>query len=172
MTTFAIVTTLLSLALFGGFVGIGVRKFSLLPSYSAYASKWKEAVPINRETNLWGIVTVATALLLAPALIEKASGNPLQCLGFFAPVYLAVVAFTPDFETNRRQLRFHVIGTALCAAVSLAWIIFVCHTWWTLPLTFFAAWCVAYATLSVKRCWLFWCEMAMFAAVYVSLLIP
>lgn len=170
MTTFALITTLMSLALFAGFILLGVRKFGLLPSYSAYSSKWAEAVPLH-NVNIWSIVTVIVAMLLMPALIEQGEGNPWQCLGFFAPIYLIVVAMTPRWETDKKQKRVHVIGAALCALIALLWLALVRHQLWLPVVTSLAAWCAGYATVTAKKSLVFWAEIAMFSAVYVSLLI-
>lgn len=170
MTTFALFTTLMSLALFAGSILLGVRKFGLLPSYSAYSSKWTEAVPMH-NSNVWSIVTVIVALLLAPALIEQGEGNPWQALGFFAPIYLIIVAFTPRWETNKKQKRVHVIGAALCALIAFLWAALVCHSPETVLLSLMAAWIAGIVTKSIERSLVFWAEMAMFSAVYVSLLI-
>lgn len=171
MTTVSLITTLASLALFGGFVGLSVHRFGWRRSYSAYAAKWHEAVPLASNTHLWSIVTVVVALLLVPALLERGEGDPWQFLGFFAPMYLCFAAFTPEYETDKRQMKIHIIGTSLCALVSVAWICFVAERWWTIPVWLVAAWLAAYATITIKKSWLFWLEMAMFGASYVSLLI-
>ena len=171
MTTVSLITTLASLALFGGFVGLSVHRFGWRRSYSAYAAKWHEAVPLASNTHLWSIVTVVVALLLVPALLERGEGDPWQFLGFFAPMYLCFAAFTPEYETDKRQMKIHVIGTALCALVSVAWICFVAERWWTIPVWLLAAWLAAYATITVKKSWLFWLEMAMFGAAYTTIFI-
>lgn len=170
MTTFALTTTLLSLVIFAVFIIIGIRKFGLLGSYSAYSSKWTEAVPLH-NVNIWSIVTVIVAMLLAPALIEQGEGNPWQCLGFFAPIYLIVVAMTPRWETDKKQKCVHVIGAALCALIALLWLALVRHQLWLPVVTALAAWCAGYATVTAKKSLVFWAEMAAFSAVYVSLLI-
>lgn len=171
MAPFAIITAIASIAVFGGFVAMSVCRFGWQRSYSAFASKWHEAVPLASNTHLWSIVTVVAALLLVPALLERGESDPWQVLGFFAPMYLCVAAFTPEYETNKRQMKIHVIGTALCAAVAVAWICFVAGKWWTIPVYLVAAFLAAYATITMKKSWLFWLEMAMFAATYTTVFI-
>ena len=171
MTTFPLVTTIISLALFAGFVGLGIRKFGLLPSYSAYSSKWNEAVPIH-NMNLWSIVTIAAALLLVPAMVERGQGNPWQFLGFFAPLYLVLVGFTPEWEANPTQHKVHVIGAISCAAISAVWLAVICHLAWLIGVSFLVMLCAAFATKSIKTCYVFWLEMTMFATVYVALIVP
>ena len=170
MTTFAIATSILSLALLAGFSALSVRRFGWRKSYSAFAPKWTEAVPIH-NAHLWSIVTVAVAFLLCPALLERGAGNPWQFLGFFAPVYLFVVSFTPEYQTDGKQRKIHVYGAISCAAVSLLWIIFVTHLWWVVLIAFFAAWVAAYCTDTLGKSNIFWCEMAFFAATYAAVFI-
>ena len=159
----------MSLAIFAGFIMLSARKFGLLGSYSAYSSKWAEAVPIH-NTNRWSIVTVIVAMLLMPALIEQGEGNPWQCLGFFAPVYLIVVAMTPRWEIDRKQRRVHMSGAIICAAVSALWIVAVQHQFTTMLLSLMAAWALGILTKTTERAIIFWGEMVLFASVYVVLL--
>ena len=170
MTTFSLITTILALVIFVGFVAISVRKFGWLRSYSAYAAKWTEAVPINRHTHLWSIVTIIVALLLACGMLEQGEGHPLQFLGFFAPVYLAIVAFTPEYETNRQQRIIHYIGTILCAAASVAWVWFA-GPQGTIIFSLIAALLLGILTRSINNSLIFWAEMAMFGAVFAARLI-
>ena len=169
MSPFTLTTTLLSLILFTGFVLLGVFKFGLLNSYSAYATKWTESVRIH-NSNLWSIITVIVAILLAPALIEQGEGNPWQSLGFFAPVYLIVVAMTPRWEIDRKQRRVHMSGAIICAAVSALWIVAVQHQFTTMLLSLMAAWALGILTKTTERAIIFWGEMVLFASVYVVLL--
>jgi len=170
MTTFALVTSILSLVLFVGFIGISIRKFTLRRSYSDFAPKWVEAVPMH-NMNLWSIVTIAVAILLMPALIERGEGNALQCFGFFAPIYLIVVAFTPRFLTDKKQKIVHICGTIACAICAIIWLFFICHLWWVGLISLFVMLCVSYATRTLKSSWVFWAEMALFAAVYAAVYI-
>ena len=170
MTTFSLITTILALVIFVGFVAISVRKFGWLRSYSAFAAKWTEAVPINRHTHLWSIVTVIVALLMTCGMLEQGEGHPLQFLGFFAPVYLAIVAFTPEYETNRQQRIVHVTGALLCAAASVAWLWFA-GPQGTIFFSLIAAWLLGILTRSINSSLIFWAEMAMFGAVFAARLI-
>lgn len=171
MSSIATIFSVCSVLSYSGFVILGVRKFGLLPSYSSYAAKWTEAVPINRFTHLWSIVTLVVGLLLIPAMLEAADGSAWQFLGFFAPLYLWAVAFTPEWETDKRQRVFHVVSAVTCAALSLVWIVFVLKLWFYVPIALFLAWCGGYLTGTMRSSLVFWGEMAMFAAVYGCLLI-
>lgn len=166
-----IATTIISLVLFAGFVLLGVWKFRLLPSYSAYADKWAVAVPIN-HANLWSIITMIVALLMAIPMIHIGENNPWQFLGFATPVYLGVVACTPNWEHSIKQHIIHSVGAIVCAIAAVAWIILVRKqfpiVWFSLLVGFIGA----LATKSLRKAYTFWGEMVMFASVYISLLIP
>ena len=167
MTSFALTTAIASLVIFASFVVLGVVKFTLLGSYSAYAAKWTQAVPIH-NMHLWSIVTIIAALLLMPAMIERGEGNLLQCLGFFAPLYLVVVGFTPEWETNKKQRIIHIIGTALCATAAFAWLLFIRHLWWVCLIALAVMCAAAYFTKSWKTSYIFWLEMVMFSSAYAA----
>ena len=167
MTTFSLITTILALVIFAGFVAFGVVKFGWQKSYSAFAPKWTEAVPIDNHTHLWSIVTIVVAILLAFGMIEQGEGHPLQFLGFLAPVYLAIVALTPEYETNRQQRIVHVTGALLCAAASVAWVWFA-GPQGTIFFSLIAAWLLGILTRSINSSLIFWAEMAMFAAVFAA----
>lgn len=174
MTNFAIATTFVSFAAFVIFVALGVRRFGWRKSYSDYAPKWKEAVPINK-VNLWSIVTIVVAFLLFPAMIERGQGNPWQFLGFFAPLYLCIAGFTPDYQTDKTQHRVHVFGAIGCAIISLLWLCLICETWWVVLVFAFIAAGASYGINASREDKeygvVFWGEMAMFTSVYTTLLI-
>jgi len=181
MTTFALVTTIASIALLCAFLAISIKFFGLLPSYSAYNLEWDKKVPI-RNAHLWSIVTVVIALLFMPALIELGEGNPWQFLGFFSPLYLIVVAVFPLTELPEnanederraweRKRKIHAIGAALCAAATTLWIFLVCKLWWVALLALFIVACAAFATKTYKTSTVFWLEMALFLGGYSAILI-
>lgn len=181
MTNFAFISTILGLAVYAVFVVLSVMKFGWQRSYSYYAHYWTEKYPINRETHLWSIVTVVVALCLVPPMIELGKGNVLQLLGFFAPVYLAVVAFTPEYlaqpgddektKAKRKRQRFvHFLGAGLCAVETILWLFLVAKVWWAVGITFLAAWCAAFATKTETESYTLWGECAMFAAVGAAVL--
>lgn len=169
MTPFALTTAIISLVLFAGFVTLSVWRFGWRKSYSSYAAKWIEFVPMH-NINVWSVVTVVVAFLILPSMLERGEGNLVQCLGFFVPLYLAVVAFTPRYETEHSQYVVHVIGTIVCAAIAVAWLIFVRHLWWVLLIALAVFGAVAYLTKTYKTSYVFWLEMAMFASVYAAVL--
>lgn len=162
--------TTAALIIFVGFVILGVVKFGWQKSYSSFAPKWTEAVPIDNHTHLWSIVTIIVAFLMAIPMIQTGAGSNWQFLGFFAPVYLGVVALTPEYQTNRRQKIIHIAGTAVCALATLLWLGLVTGDWAILVLSFIGAYIAAIVTKTIERTLLFWSEMAMFAAVFIKLL--
>lgn len=161
---------IISFAILGAFIGIGIALWKILPSYSAYSTKWGEKVPL-RNLNLWSIVTMAAALLLIPPMVEKGADNALQCLGFFAPIYLGVVALTPGWESNRKEHIIHSVAAGICAAGAFAWMVFVCHLWFVPVICLAAAIAGAVATKTVTSSYTFWLEMVMFSAAYVCVMI-
>ena len=179
MTAFSIVSAIVSLLILAAFIVLSVKRFGWRLSYSKYAKCWDEAVHIH-NVNLWSAVTIVAAILLCFGTIEAGSGSNLQFLGFMAPVYLAVVAFTPRYEgredddeadkrISRNQRITHYVGTAICAVTALLWLILTLDSRWWLPIaSFSAAAAAAVCTKTVRKSYVFWLEMAMFAAVYAA----
>ena len=89
-----ILLTFISCLLLFCFICLGIGKFGLLRSYSAYAPKWDETVPM-KNLNLWSIITFLAGFLLMPVLLQYSEGHILQFLGFFTPIYLMGVSLTP-----------------------------------------------------------------------------
>lgn len=181
MTTFALVTTILSIVLMLGFVSLGVRKFGLLTSYSAYNVEWDKAVPMH-NVHLWSIVTFVIAFLFMPATIELGSHNPWQFLGFFAPLYLFIVAIFPITEEKpdmneyerkewKRKRIIHVTGAIGCAVAIVLWVILVCKLWWVCLIALAVVIGLGLATKTIKTSYVFWGEMALFISGYTSILI-
>ena len=181
MTTFALVTTIASIALLCAFLAISIKFFGLLPSYSAYNLEWDKKVPMH-NVHLWSIVTVIIALLFMPALIELGQGNPWQFLGFFAPLYLFIVAIFPITEEKpdmneyekkewKRKRIIHVTGAIGCAVAIVLWVILVCRLWWVCLIALAVVIGLGLATKTLKTSYVFWGEMALFISGYTSILI-
>lgn len=170
MFTEIIIFTLLSTLGLFSFIGAGVIRFGLLPSYSAYSSKWGQAVPMN-NMNLWSVITFVAAFLLCPALLELGAASMWQFLGFLTPVYLITVSLTPDWQTNIGQRRVHMIAAVLCAVGGLGWLVFIMHAFKILACV--AAFVVTMALFSgtARSSAVFWSEMFMFISVYTSVLL-
>lgn len=166
LSIFSVLATLL---LFG-FIFAGVARFGVLPSYSDYSSMWGKAVPMN-NMNVWSIVTMLSAFLLCPALIEIGAASAWQFLGFLTPLYLIIVSLTPNWKTNITQWRVHMIFAALCALGGLAWIFLVAHTLKLFAIIVAFVFTLAMFSGLARRCSIFWGEMIMFLSVYVSTLL-
>lgn len=159
----------ISIILLYGFIFLGVRVFGLLNSYSAYASKWTEKVPID-NMHLWSIVTIAAAILMIPPMIEVGLGSTLQFLGFFVPAYLICVGLTPTWESNRKEHVYHSVFAVLCAIGALCWIVFVANIWYIAlpPLITFA---VLMMYTGRYNAYIFWGEMVMFTSAHLALML-
>lgn len=166
ITLFTLISTL---ALFS-FIGAGVVRFGLLPSYSAYSSKWGQAVPMN-NMNLWSVVTFVAAFLLCPALLELGAASMWQFLGFLTPVYLITVSLTPEWQTKLDQYKVHMIAAVLCATGGLGWLIFVMHALKVLGCVFAFIMTMALFSGTAKTSAIFWLEMFMFLSVYSTVLL-
>lgn len=167
MTLFALSTAIASAVLLFGFIALSLFRFGLKGSYSAFARRWDAAYPI-RNANLWSIVTIVAAMLLAPAMIELGEGSPAQSLGFFTPVYLIVVGLTPKYESVAAQNIAHVAFASVCAACACVWILFVAHVWLPLVIAAVVVLLLALATHTLRSSLTFWGEVIMFAATYAA----
>lgn len=160
--------TVISMVILFMFIIVGVIKFGILPSYSAHSTKWLEISP---KVSLWTMFTTMAAMLLVPTLIELGENNPLQFLGFFAPLYLIATALTPRWESNASEHKYHMIFAILCAITGIAWVIFVTHT---VPVLLGVAAGMAVLGLltgSLISARTFWAEVVAFLSVYLSILI-
>lgn len=159
--------TLVSMILLFGFIIIGTAKFGILPSYSAHSTKWLDVFP---KFSLWTVVTLIASMLLVPVLIELGESNPLQFLGFFAPVYLIAVSLTPRWELDNIEHKYHIIFAALCAVAGIAWTLFVAHTAYILLFVAIAVIVTGLLTRTLLYAKTFWAEMVAFLSVYFSIL--
>ena len=71
MSTFGLICTLVSIAIFAVWLTICIKKFGLAPSYSAYNPMWDKAVPID-NMHLWSIIT----FVIAATFISAPLGEP------------------------------------------------------------------------------------------------
>ena len=162
-----IVITCLSLILFFGFVGVGVSKFNLLDCYSAYGEQWGDNVPISGGLNLWTVITVLSAFMMVPPLVDAANGSLLQFTGFVAPTSLLLVGITPYYKYNKLDWWLHQIG-AWCAVLwVLVYIIFVAKLAWIIAL--FVILSVILSWIFGWKKWMFWAEMCTYLGIYITL---
>lgn len=159
--------TLISFFLLAAFIVLSAFLDEGIPtSYSAFSAYWDDG-----KVNVWSVVTFFVAFLMFPPMVEGGDGSYFQFLGFFAPLYLIVVSLTPKWDIDKRQHRVHVIGTVLCAALALLWLVFVRGHVWVLVGCLAAGCAAGYFTKTLSGSKVFWGEMVMFLSVYVSLLI-
>ena len=161
-----IIIAIVAFALYYSFVCVGIRLFGMQKSYSSFAHLWKEKVPIH-NMNLWSIVTMVTAMLLVPVYIELGAGTAWQFLGFLAPVWLGVVACTPDYLTNKTQRLVHIIATCFCATGFFAYAIFVLGAWPVILLSLLMMLYLAITSSTLKEDYIFWGEMVLLFSAFV-----
>lgn len=163
MKTLAII----SLILIGAFAGMSIWRFGLQKSWVAYAKKWRDAFPTH-NTNVWTIVTAASALLLAPAMVGCLAAEPYQFLGLLIPASAVVMACTPKADSNSAQRLVHDAAAFVGAALVLTLCVFAMHRWW-LPLICVAAFFffLAAPTRSIRSSWTLWLFFGLTAAAYV-----
>lgn len=164
------VLVIISAILFFGFIAMGIGKFGLQPSYSIYSKYWGETVPLPNNLHLWSIVTIISALLLVPPMIEIGDGNSLQFLGFLTPLYLVCVALTPTWWKYDKEHILHVIFTLLCVFAALFWCIKVAaHP--RIIGTIFMLTGFSIGFFHKEKYLVFFLEMVMFLSTYLTLMI-
>ena len=165
-----ILLTFISCLLLFCFICLGIGKFGLLRSYSAYAPKWDETVPM-KNLNLWSIITFLAGFLLMPVLLQYSEGHTLQFLGFFTPIYLMGVAFTPKFESDKNEFKYHATFAILCAICAFLFIIFVLGKYGCVIGSLIIVLIAAISSKTLKTSLTFWSEMVMFLSMYLALII-
>lgn len=155
--------------LLGGFIWLSCFLNRGIPaSYSAFSELWEEDPP---RLNTWSVVTFLAAFSMVPPMIQAGDGNPVQFLGFFAPLYLIVVSLTPNWDIDKRQGRIHTAGAIACAVLAFAWLLLIRHHWWVVVICLAAGGVAGWRTRTLPGSLVFWGEMVMFASVYLSLII-
>lgn len=164
-----LILTILSLLLLAGFTGLSVILNHGIPaSYSAFSAVWAEEHP---KLNKWSVVTAIAAMAMVPPMIQAGDGNPVQFLGFFAPLYLIVVSLTPNWDIDKRQGRIHTAGAIACAVLAFAWLLLIRHHWWVVVICLAAGGVAGWRTRTLPGSLVFWGEAVMFTSVYLSLII-
>lgn len=161
------ILTALSCAMFFGFVVLCVRKFGLLSCYSAYGPLWAQVTPSAGMLNIWSAVTLVTAFMLVPVLLENSEHSPWQFTGFLCPALILFVAATPDYATNKLAGTVHLVCALAGAILSIAYILLVTpRLWWVILVYVLIA--TACTVIYGKWSWDFWFEMAAFAGIYTT----
>lgn len=156
-----IVLLSLSAIMFFGFVALNVCKFGLLDCYSAYGVKWRKE---PHQLNWWIIVTVLSALLIVPVLLDNSEGSLWQFTGFLAPISLVLVGNTPDYKENKVSFWLHQIGAWGAVVMILLYIIMIPKLIWIVTI------CIGVALILTWifgwKYWTMFLEMGMYAAIY------
>ena len=160
------ILTAVSAIMFFGFVGICVLRFGLLSCYSAYGPKWETDIP--GHFNIWSIVTILSALMIAPVSIQTGESSPWQFLGYLAPASLILVGITPDYQTNTFAYILHQIG-ALGAVLFITLYSILIPRLVTVILGWIGMAILASFIYGFKKTWMFWAEMAMYVSTYFIL---
>lgn len=160
---------ILSLSLFIGINAVSIKKYGLLSCYSAYGPEWDAERKKYYDINIWSLITVATAFLIVPPMIERGNGNPWQFLGFIAPVYLFLVGLTPHYLTNKIEGIIHRTGAIVSLVVSLIWFVLVLHIWY-IPLIMVGIAAILMFITRTLPAWMWWGEIAFYMSVYFALL--
>ena len=160
------ILVIISCILFFGFVALSCYKFGLLDCYSAYGTQW-DTIKENSNLNWWTMVTIASALLMVPVLLEKSDGSNLQFTGFLAPVALVLVGITPQYNIDKFQWWLHQLGAWLAVLFVVLYMIFIGKSF---------IWMVIFVTIAggltiwKSTHWMLWFETAIYACIYTVLL--
>lgn len=163
--------TILSFVVLASFIALSTFLNRGIPgSYSAFSACWADWAPLH-NLNVWSIFTAVAAMLMIPPMIEAGADNPVQFLGFFAPLYLIIVSLTPEWDIYKNQHRVHVAGAVTCAVLALLWLVLIRGHWWVVCACLVAGIAAGSWTKTLPGCKVFWGEMVLFLSVYISLLI-
>lgn len=162
-----LIVTIVSAVLFFGFVSLSISKFGLLSCWSAYGPKWKD-ISKSKTTNWWSIITIVSAAMLMPVLLELSKNPNFQFLGFLAPLALLLVGFTPNYATDKTQNIIHQIG-AYSAIVFILVYIFLIPKMFIFVLFYLVVGLLL--SLAKDDTVVFWIEMAMYLSIYTVLII-
>ena len=164
-----LIFTILYLFLFYGFTIISIKKFGVPSSHSEFYYDW-----YGYTTHpIWEMVNFFSALLLMIAM--KASvpyGSLWWIIGTIAPCFLVGVMMVPCFRRNALDGFIHTTCAILCAALTIAYIIFGLHAWWTIIVSvltvFFTMWLTE--AFKEKDTWTWWFEQILFYGIAMALL--
>jgi hypothetical protein len=162
-----LILTIISFLLLAGFIVLSCALFYGIPgSYSAFSAEWRTMCP---KLNVWSVVTALAAFGMVPPMIGAGEGFSLQCLGFFAPLYLVIVALTPEWDIKPKQHVVHTVGAIICAVLAFAWLLFIRGHWWVAVICLAAGIAAGVLTRTLRASLVFWGEAVMFSSVYLSL---
>lgn len=157
------ILTALSAVLFFGFVILGITKYGLLSCYSAYGPLWHRGYS---KINWWQIITILSALLLVPVLLERKEGDPYQFLGFLAPISLTLVGISPGYQNSTFENIIHQTGAWSAILFIILYMLIVPSLLWIIGVYLVIALIIG---LVLKGTLMFWGEMAMYLSTYTIL---
>ena len=164
ITFFAVISALLLFM----FIGSGIIRFGIQPSYSSYSALWDQVMPMN-NMNLWSVITCVCAFLVCPALFGVGLTGVWRFIGLLPSAYLVLSAFTPNWLTNKRQLRIHMIVTPLCFIGTFLWCLVAMHSFKVLVGVAIFIMTLALFSGTSRKANVFWMEMFMLSSVYLVL---
>lgn len=161
------ILTIISAVLLFGFAALCVYKFGWKTCYSAYGKFWDKG-----DINTWSLVTILSAFIIVPAILEASNNSPYQFVGFLAPVSLLLVGATPNYATDKTQAIIHPIGALSAVVFIVLYSILVPHLLWiVLSIVAIAALVGYIQRINGRKTIIFWLEMAMYMSTYVILFI-
>ena len=173
MTTLILILT--SLFLFTAYNAVVLKRFGVPKSFSETFYLWN-----SKKKNLGYIFTGmmgGISLTLLPAWIEVgnqvSSWSPfLNFLVFFTCGAIMFVCVAPAFRDFEMESKVHCISAKIAAACALIWCFAVCYHIWYVPLTCIIAVLISgLCTKTFKNCYVYWLEMAAFAATFITLIV-
>ena len=166
--------SIISAAILWGFIALSVGKFGIPSSFSETYYLWQEpsegySGSLRVEgSGLFCIISGIAGGLLVPVMIERGAGDIAQCLGFFCPAFLIMVAALPDFRGGQKVA--HSLAAVISALGAISWELLICRVWWPLAASAALVAVLSILTKTTRKSAVFWAEMAAFASVYLILL--
>ena len=155
----------ISALLLFGFMGLSIYKFGIQNCYSAYGRLWGALIP---QINIWSMITIVSALLMTPVLLELAAFTPWAFLGFLAPVSLIMVGISPDYKESKFSNVIHQIGAWGSIVFILLYLLLVPKLLWIIIPFLLAAVVLAFVFRPADTITL-WAEIAMYLATYIAI---
>lgn len=150
---------LISTILFWGFIIASFIRWGIPETYSSLSYKWGAAI--------WSNITMLSAMLIVPVMLDKTYSSSLQLLCFFTPAWLIFVGATPNYLESKLDGLFHDIFTALAIICNLLWLFLVVKGWVFGLLSVILITIIALLTRTLKTRWRFWTEIMIFLSTYM-----
>lgn len=161
-------TIYLSLAIAGAAwfslcLGILLSKFGIPPSLS---ESYYNLGGKDGKGYLFYIMLLVTVFLMITPMVQAAGG-----WGFLCGLGLLFVGAAPAFKGDSGIDKIlHPVGAIACAASAALILIHIGEWGWLVASAFFA-WGIAYATMTMRQCYIFWLEMAAFYGLFAGVIV-